>query len=68
MDTEQKPKQSFYDKERYQKNKEEMLKYSREKYRTQHNKDFVNIEVFKGTFTLYLIRFFFCVYYIHRIW
>ena len=54
MDTEQKPKQSFYDKERYQKNKEEMLKYSREKYRTQHNMDLVNIKVCKRTFSLYL--------------
>ena len=50
---EQKPKQSFYDKERYERNKEEILKIRREKYITQHNKDFENIKVCKGTFTLY---------------
>jgi hypothetical protein len=36
---EQKPKKSFYNKERYERNKEEILKNRREKYRTQHNKD-----------------------------
>ena len=50
---EAKPKKSFYNKERYEKNKDEILKNRREKYRTQHNKDLVNIKVFKGSFTLY---------------
>ena len=50
---EAKPKKSFYDKERYEKNKDEILKNRREKYRTQHNKDLENIKVCKGTFTLY---------------
>jgi hypothetical protein len=53
MDTEQKPKKGFNNTERYQKNQEEILKYRREKYRTQHNKDLVNVIVWKGTFTLY---------------
>ena len=58
-------KKSFYNKERYEKNKDEILKNRREKYRTQHNKDLVNIKVCKGSFTLFtLIRFFFCIYYI----
>jgi hypothetical protein len=48
-----KPKKSFYKKERYEKNKDEILKNRREKYRTQHNEDLVNIKVCKGTFTLY---------------
>ena len=47
------PKKSFYNQERYKRNKEEILKYRREKYRTQHNKDLVNVIVWKGTFTLY---------------
>ena len=34
-------------------NKDEILKNRREKYRTQHNKDLVNIKVCKGSFTLY---------------
>ena len=46
-------KKSFYNKERYEKNKDEILKNRREKYRTQHNKDLVNIKVCKGSFTLY---------------
>ena len=50
---EQKPKKSFYNKERYERNKEEILKNRREKYRTQHNKDLENIRVCKGTFALY---------------
>jgi hypothetical protein len=50
---EAKPKKSFYNKERYEENKDEILKNRREKYRTQHNKDLVNIKVFKGSFTLY---------------
>ena len=49
-----KPNKSFCSsKERYEKNKEEILKNRREKYRTQHNKDLENIKVCKGTFTLY---------------
>jgi len=56
---EDKPKKSFYNKERYEKNKDEILKNRREKCRTQHNKDLVNIKVCKsndlckGSFTLY---------------
>ena len=47
-----KPKKSFYNKERYEKNKEEILKNRREKYRTKHNKE-ERIKVMRGTFTLY---------------
>ena len=50
---ETKPKKSFYNKERYEKNKDEIFKNRREKYRRQHNKDLENITVCKGTFTLY---------------
>jgi hypothetical protein len=50
---EDKPKKSFYNKERYEKNKDEILKNRREKCRTQHNKDLENIKVCKETFTLY---------------
>ena len=39
---EAKPKKSFYNKERYIKNKDEIWKNSREKYRTQHNNDLEN--------------------------
>ena len=46
-------KKSFDNKERYEKNKDEILKNRLEKYRTQHNKDLENIKVCKGTFTLY---------------
>ena len=53
LEMEAKPKKSFYNKERYEKNKDEILKNRREKYRTQHNKDLVNIKVCKGSFTLY---------------
>ena len=48
-----KPKKSFYNKERYEKNKDEILKNRREKYRTKHNKELMFIKVCKGTFTLY---------------
>jgi hypothetical protein len=41
-----------YNKERYEQNKEEILKYRRERYRTIHKKD-LNIKVSTGTFTLY---------------
>jgi hypothetical protein len=50
---EAKPKKSFYNKKRCEKNKDETLKNSREKYCTQHNKDLENIKVCKGLFTLY---------------
>ena len=48
---ETKPKK-IYNKERYEKNKDEILKNRREKYRTQYNKDLVNVKVCKGLFTL----------------
>ena len=50
---EAKPKKSFYNKERYIKNKDEIWKNSPEKYRTQHNNDLENIKVCKWSFTLY---------------
>ena len=50
---ETKPKKSFYNKERYEKNKDEIFKNRREKYRTQHNKDLVNIKVRTGLFSEY---------------
>ena len=49
---ETKPKKSFYNKERYEKNKEEILKSRREKYRTEHNRE-ERIKVMRGSFTLY---------------
>ena len=45
-------KKSVYNKERYGQNKEEILKYRRERYRTIHKED-LNIKVSTGTFTLY---------------
>ncbi len=51
---ETKPKESFYNKERYEKNKDEILNNRHEKYRTQHNKGLVNIKECKSIFTLYL--------------
>ena len=45
-------KKSGYNKEQYEQNKEEILKYRRERYRTIHKKD-LNIKVSTGTFTLY---------------
>ncbi len=51
--TEQMPrKTNVYNKERYEQNKAETLKYRRERYRTTHKKD-LNIQVSTGTFTLY---------------
>ena len=47
------PKKSFYSRERYEKNKDEILKNRREKYRKQTNKELIDIKVSKGTFTLY---------------
>jgi hypothetical protein len=50
MEQQNKPKKKIiYNKERYEQNKEEILKYRRERYRTTNKKD-LNI---KGTFTLY---------------
>jgi hypothetical protein len=45
-------KESVYDKERFEQNKEVILKYRRERYGTIHKKD-LNIQVSTGTFTLY---------------
>ena len=56
MEATQKPKNIFYNKERYEKNEDEIFKNRREKYGTQHNKDFENIQVCIGLF-----RFFFCI-------
>ena len=64
---EAKPKKSFYNKERYEKNKDEILKNRREKYRTQQNEDLENIKVGKGTFTLYFNKKFFPVYNIYNV-
>ena len=51
--TEQTPnKKILYNKERCEQNKEEILKYRRERYRTIQKKD-LNIKVSTGTFTLY---------------
>ena len=47
------PKKSNYSRERYEKNKDEILKNRREKYRKQTNKELIDIKVSKGTFTLY---------------
>ena len=48
-----KPKKSNYNRERYEMNKEEILKNRREKYRKQTNKELIDIKVSRGTFTLY---------------
>jgi hypothetical protein len=51
-------KKSVYNKkERYKQNKEETLKYRRERYRTMHKED-LNIKVGAGTCTLFFINFF----------
>ncbi len=51
--TEQMPrKKNLHDKDLYEQNKEEKLKYRRERYRTIHKKD-LNSKVSTGTFTLY---------------
>ena len=47
-----KPKKSNYYWERYEKNKEEILKSRREKYRTEHNRE-ERIKVMRGSFRLY---------------
>jgi hypothetical protein len=50
--TEQLPrKKNVYNKERYEQNKKEILKYRRERYRTMQKKD-LNIKASTGTFTL----------------
>jgi|GWRWMinimDraft_13_1066021.scaffolds.fasta_scaffold04308_3 predicted phosphohydrolase len=46
-------KKSNYSRERYEKNKDEILKNRREKYRKQTNKELIDIKVMRGTFTLY---------------
>jgi hypothetical protein len=48
-----KPKKSNYSRERYEMNKEEILKNCREKYRIQTNKELIDIKVSRGKFTLY---------------
>ena len=45
-------KKNVYNKELYEQNKEEILKYPRERYMTRHKKD-LNISVITWTFTLY---------------
>ena len=51
--TEQMPRKiNVYNKERYEQNKGEILKYRRERYRTTQKKD-LNVKVSTGTFTLY---------------
>ena len=58
----QKPKKSNYSRDRYEMNKEEILKNRREKYRKQTNKELIDIKVSRGTFTLcFNQNFFFCV-------
>ena len=50
--TEQLPrKKNVYNKERYEQNQKEILKYRRERYRTMQKKD-LNIKASTGTFTL----------------
>jgi hypothetical protein len=44
---------STYSKERYEINKEEILKNRREKYLKQTNKELIDIKVSRGIFTLY---------------
>ena len=51
-------KKSVCDKERCEQNKEEILKYRRERYRTIHEKD-LNIKVSTGTSTSYFDGFLF---------
>ena len=48
--TEQTPrKKSVCNKDRYEQDKEEILKHRRERYRTIHEKDYLNIKVSTGT-------------------
>ena len=59
--TEQLPrKKNVYNKERYEQNKEEILKYRRERYRTITKKD-LNIKVITGTFNVYFDLICFCL-------
>ena len=60
---EAKPKKGFYNKERYERNKGEILKNRRAKYRTQQNKDLGKICNLNGHLLCILIRFFSCIYY-----
>ena len=46
----QKPKKSNYNRERYEMNKEEILKNRREKYRKQTNKELIDIKVSREYF------------------
>lgn len=50
--TKQPKKKNVYNKERYEQNKEDILKYRKERYIKKLNKD-LNIKVIKGNFTLY---------------
>ena len=54
-------KKNVYNKERYEQNKEEILKYRRERYRTIHKKD-LNIKVSTGTCTFCILIELFSVY------
>ena len=63
----EKPKKSNYNRERYEKNKDEILKNRREKYRKQTNKELIDIKVSKGTFTLYFNQNFFSAYNIYNV-
>ena len=64
MEAEQKhEKKSVCHRERFEQNQQEMFQYRREKYRTQRNKDSVNIKVCKGTWYFdFLMTFFSCIY------
>ena len=53
-------KKSVYYKQRYEQNKEDILKYRHERYWTTHQKD-LNIKLITGTFTFISIKLF-CIY------
>ncbi len=56
--TEQMPrKKKVYNKERYEQNKEEILKHRRERYRTIHKKD-LNIKVSTGIIIVIIYCYF----------
>ena len=63
----EKPKKSNDNRERYEKNKDEIFKNRREKYRKQTNKELINIKVSKGSFTLYFNQNFFSAYNIYNV-
>ena len=46
----EKPKKSNYNRERYEKNKDEIFKNRREKYRKQTNKELIDIKVSREYF------------------